>query len=416
MSNTSNSGVIVPTDAYKKARLDVWTMFNNAAAKSNAVNLGQGFMNFPVEDFIKQAGAEAIVKDSCAQYPNPRGTARLLNALANRYSDALNRKIDPNTEVMVAAGANEGGRNETIVIEPAFDQYAPSVSIANGKTVYIPMRVDPSLKPESNTISSNEWKVDMAELEAAINERTKILVLNTPHNPTGKVFTVEELTEIANLAKKYNLLVISDEVYENLYYDNTKHVSIASIDGMYERTLIVGSMGKLFSVTGWRIGWLIGPERLVSPCLAVHKRTVFVACSPIQEACATAFEQALVNGYFERQREEYVARRQKLMDAFDSVGLPYSVPHGSYFLLVNANKVKIPESFEVPDHIRERGKGFILSYFFTTEIGIGCIPPAEFYSDANVSLADDYVRFAFCKTDDIFEETKKRLAKVTKFY
>ncbi|OMJ07857.1 putative kynurenine-oxoglutarate transaminase BNA3, partial [Smittium culicis] len=146
------------------------------------------------------------------------------------------------------------------------------------------------------------------------------------------------------------------------------------------------------------------------------KRTVFVACSPIQEACATAFEQALVNGYFERQREEYVARRQKLMDAFDSVGLPYSVPHGSYFLLVNANKVKIPESFEVPDHIRERGKGFILSYFFTTEIGIGCIPPAEFYSDANVSLADDYVRFAFCKTDDIFEETKKRLAKVTKFY
>ncbi|OLY84405.1 putative aminotransferase [Smittium mucronatum] len=416
VSKNTSLSVIEPSETYKKAKLDVWTMFNIASAKSKAVNLGQGFMNFPVEDFIKKAGADSIVLDSTAQYPSPKGSQRLLKALSKRYSEALGREIDPNTEIMVAAGANEDGRNETVVMEPAFDQYTPNVAIANGKTVYVPMRVDPSLSPETKVISSNDWKIDMAELEAAITPKTKVLILNTPHNPTGKVFSLEELVQIADLAKKYNLLVVSDEVYENLYYDDTEHISIASIDGMFERTLVIGSMGKMFCVTGWRIGWIIGPERLVSPCLAAHKRIVFVASSPLQEACAISFEQANENGYFERQRKEYIERRKKLMDAFDSVGLPYSIPHGSYFLLVNANKVKIPDSFEIPDYVAERGKGFILSYFFTVEIGIGCIPPAEFYSEANVSLADDYVRFAFCKTDDIFEETARRLKKITNYY
>ncbi|PWA02840.1 hypothetical protein BB558_001000 [Smittium angustum] len=425
--NASAPSLPEPVKMFSNAKLDVWTMFNIAAAKSGAVNLGQGFMNFPAPDLIKNAGLACIANDNCTQYSPPRGRPRLLKALAERYGKSIGRNINPETEVMVTTGANEGifcallafidkdARNEAIIIEPAFDQYTPNIIMAGGKAVNVPLRVNPDLKPEVNIISSNEWKLDMAELEAAITPKTKIIILNTPQNPTGKIFSYEELISIADLAKKYNLLVISDEVYENLYYDNQKHISISSIPGMFDRTLIVGSMGKLFGVTGWRIGWVVGAQQLINPCLAAHTRTVFVSPSPQQEAGGMAFEKASESNFFDVQREEYIGRRKKLMDAFDSVGLPYSIPHGSYFLLVNASRVRIPKDFHIPDYVSERGRSFELCYFFTVHIGLGCIPPTEFYSEEHVHLAEDYVRFAFCKSDDVFEEATKRLAKLKQY-
>ncbi|OLY83504.1 putative aminotransferase [Smittium mucronatum] len=407
----------LPSKAYSQSKMDVWTMFNKAATEFNSVNLGQGFMSFPPHEMVKKAGVDSIVLDSCSQYSTTRGRPRLLKALANHYSDKLGFKINPDTDVMVSTGANEDGKNEAIVMEPAFDQYTPNIEMAGGKVVYIPLRVDPSLEPEKKVISSNDWKLNIKELESKINERTKLLIINTPHNPSGKVFSIKELTEIADVAKKYNLLVVSDEVYENLYFEGNKHISIATLPGMFDRTLIVGSMGKSFEVTGWRLGWLIGPKHLIDPCIKAHTRTVFVSSNPIQEACAISLENTETTHptYFSDQRNQYLLRRNKLMKAFDNVGLPYSVPNGSYFLLVNANRVQIPSDFAIPAHIAERGKCFIMSYFFTTEIGVSCIPPSEFYCQEDSHLADDYVRFAFCKDDLILEEAAKRLEKVKKY-
>ncbi|PVU98892.1 hypothetical protein BB560_005589 [Smittium megazygosporum] len=410
----------VPYAAYRNAKLDVWTMFNMAAAKANAVNLGQGFMNFPADKMVLKAGSDAISDPVSAQYAPPRGLPILLSELAKRYTASLKTNIDPAKNIMISSGANEGifcgllaflGLNtnsEAIVIEPAFDQYTPNIIMAGGKPVYVPLRVNSNLNPESHNISSNEWKLDCKELEAKINSNTKVLIVNTPHNPT-------ELEEIAEIAKKHNLLVISDEVYENLYYDGEKHISIASLPGMLDRTIVIGSVGKMFGVTGWRIGWLIGGEHLITACIAAHTRTTFVSPTPIQLATAYAFQRSVEFKFFETQRAQYLERRNKLMKLFDQINLPYSVPKGSYFLLVNSSRISIPKDFEIPDHVKERGRSFSVCYFLTVKIGIACIPPTEFYSEENMHLAEDYVRFAFCKSDDVFVETEKRLSKLVPY-
>ncbi|KAJ1911594.1 arylformamidase [Mycoemilia scoparia] len=413
---------------YKSGGIDVWTLFNQAAAKAKAVNLGQGFMNFESPEFIKKASQKCVADDACNQYSPPRGRPNVLNAIAKRYSRILDRQLDPASEIVVTAGANEaiyaifcafleaGSNDEVILMEPAFDQYTPNIKMAGGKPVYIPLRPVPGSEDASGIVSSKDWTLDMAELEAKISEKTKIIVLNTPHNPIGKVFTKDELEAISNLAKKYNLLVISDEVYENLCFDpQTPHIPIATLPGMWERTLSVYSAGKLFGVTGWRVGWLVGPKELVSPSLTAHTRIVFTTNSPLQEAASIALEEADSNGFVKDQKIVYHKCRSKLMKAFDDVGLPYIQPDGAYFLLVNASKVEIPDDFEFPDEIAVRGKSDMLTYFFTTHIGVSGIPPTEFYSPENAHIAENYIRFAFCKTDDILDEAAKRLQAVKKY-
>ncbi|ORX89018.1 aminotransferase [Basidiobolus meristosporus CBS 931.73] len=380
-----------------------------AAAEFKAVNLGQGFMNFPAQEFVKEGARSAILDDACNQYAPPRGRPRLRNALAKSYRKLFNRSLNPDSEILVTAGGNEGllavfmaylnPGDEVILMEPAFDQYMPNITMTGAVPVFVP------LKPRKESYRSK------------ITPRTKIIVVNTPHNPIGKVFTREELEAIGRVASEHNLLIVSDEVYDRLVFDNAEHVPIATIPGLWERTLTVASAGKAFGVTGWRIGWVIGPEALVSPALATHTRIVFCVSSPMQEGIASAFEQAETNEFFSRQREEYLSRRNKLTSAFEAVKLPYTIPQGSYFLLVNAEKLaqKIPADYPFPDHIKARGKNYELCYFFTREIGVSCIPPTEFYCEQDRHLAESYVRFAFCKTDDILDEAAKRLLKVNEW-
>ncbi|KAJ1833021.1 arylformamidase [Coemansia sp. RSA 2711] len=415
-----------PAPAYSSTGLDVWTMMNQVSASVNAVNLGQGYMSFPPRDFIKRAAQEAFIEDTHNQYAPPRGRPRLLAQLATRFAEKLRRPIDPGSEVSVHAGANEallsiftaflehGKNHEAILIEPAFDQYTPNVLMAGGKPLYVPLRISASKDPAVDSISSDDWKLDIDELEAVITANTRILVLNTPHNPVGKVFTRGELEAIAAVAQRHNLLVISDEVYEHLTY-GIEHISIATLPGMWERTVTVGSAGKLFGVTGWRVGWAIGPAELIQPTLSAHTRIVFTTNTPLQEGVASAFEQAVANGFFDSQREEYERRRNRLMAIFDDVGLPYVVPDGAYYLLVNAAAIKIPAAYEFPPFIEERGPNFKLVYFFIKEFGVSGIPPTEFYSAAHKPLANDYIRFAFCKTDEGLEDASKRLQKLKRY-
>ncbi|OMH83142.1 putative aminotransferase [Zancudomyces culisetae] len=286
-----------------------------------------------------------------------------------------------------------------------------------GKVKYVPLRMDSKLDPKNNITSSRDWKLDIDELESKMSPKSRLLIINTPQNPTGKVFSMEELGKIAEVAKKHNLIVISDEVYEYLCYDKEKHVSIAKIPGMWERTIVVGSLGKLFGVTGWRIGWLIGDQSLISACLNFHTYTLFCSPSPLQEAGAIAFREAGSHDYYALTREQYLHRRNKLMSAFDAINMPYSIPQGAYYLLVNAEKLKIPEDYPFPDYIlkRSKKKGFKLAYFFTKEIGITAIPAQEFYCEAHGEIAENYLRFSFCKTDKVLDMVSQRLKRTIQY-
>ncbi|KAJ2372759.1 arylformamidase, partial [Coemansia sp. RSA 2603] len=225
--DTHTPSLPVPSPVYAATGLDVWTMMNQAAAEVGAVNLGQGFMSFPPKEFITRAAQKALEKNTHNQYAPPRGRPALLEQVAARFSSRLGRPIDTASEISIHAGANEallsvftaflthGQNEEVIVMEPAFDQYAPNIAMAGGTTVYVPLRVQ---APVNAVMSSDDWKLDMAELEAAVTPKTRIIVLNTPHNPVGKVFTRSELEQIGAVAEQHNLLIIADEVYEHLTF------------------------------------------------------------------------------------------------------------------------------------------------------------------------------------------------------
>ncbi|KAJ1729095.1 arylformamidase [Coemansia sp. Benny D160-2] len=424
-AESARSKLPQPSFAYASTQLDVWTMMNQVSASVNAVSLGQGYMSFPPKDFVKAAAQAALAENSNNQYAPTRGRQELLRQISLRFSERFGRPIDPATEISVHAGANEallsvftaflehGMGHEVILMEPAFDQYTPNIVMAGGKPVYVPLRIPSESKkdPARHVVSSSDWKLDIAELESAINENTRIIVLNTPHNPVGKVFTHHELAAIGAVAERHNLLILSDEVYEHLTYD-VEHVSIATLPSMWDRTVTVGSAGKLFGVTGWRVGWAVGPSHLITPALSAHTRIVFSTNTPLQEAVATVFHQARDNDFFNIQRAEYQRRRDRLMAIFDDIGLPYVVPDGTYYLMVNASSMKIPSDYHFPDFIEERGHNFKLVYFFIKEFGVSGIPPAEFYSDPHKDLAENYIRFAFCKTDEGFDDAEKALQKL----
>ncbi|KAG0002534.1 hypothetical protein BGZ80_011051 [Entomortierella chlamydospora] len=398
---------------------DVWSIFTPLAVECQAVNLGQGFMNFPPPDFVLEAAREALLRNDCNQYSHPKGRPRLRNALAKSYSPLFNRELDPEHEVVVTAGANEGifsifagyldKGSEVILMEPFFDQYIANITMNGGVPVYCPIRPQGDSTKE---MSASQWKVDIKELESKITPRSKIIVLNTPHNPIGKVFSREELEEIGALATKHNLLIISDEVYDRLYFNPENHERIATLDGLWERTITVGSGGKTFGTTGWRIGWLVGPKKLLEPALGAHTRIVFCVNSPLQEAIAIGFEKAEEQKFFGSQVSAYEHKREKLLSVFRELGLPATVPDGSYFILVNTDKIQVPQDYVFPDLLYKRPRDFRTCYWLAKEIGVVAIPPSEFYSKENQNLAEKFARFAFCKTDETLDAAAERLLKL----
>ncbi|RKP07023.1 putative BNA3-Arylformamidase [Thamnocephalis sphaerospora] len=423
-SPMTEKSVIQQSDRVAHFTQDVWSLFTRLTLENNAVNLGQGFMNFPAPEFIKQAAAVTVNDDPCNQYSVPKGRLRLRQALSATYSPLFGRTLDPENEVVVTAGANEGifatlagyldQGSEVIIFEPYFDQYLPNITMNGGVPVYCPLRID-SHVDRNGVVPSSAWRVDLDELRSKITPRTKIILLNTPHNPVGKVFSEQELRDIGRIAKENNLLIISDEVYDRLVFKPDVHTRIGALNEFWDRTITVGSAGKTFGITGWRIGWLMGPQQLLAPALAAHTRIVFCVNSPLQEAVAIGFEEADKNGFYERQVAEYERRREKLTRAIKQAGLPYTAPAGSYFVLVDTSKIRIPAGFKFPPEIASRGANFEMCYFLCKEIGVTAIPVSEFYSPENAELARDFVRLAFCKTDDLLDEAARRLQKVTKY-
>ncbi|KAJ3552385.1 hypothetical protein NPX13_g11128 [Xylaria arbuscula] len=369
-------------------RQDVWSIINEAAAASPVqpiVNMGQGFFGYNPPNFIINAAKSALDRVDCNQYSPTKGRPRLKKAISDAYSPFWGRKLNPDTEITITTGANEGmlsafmafiePGDEVIIFEPFFDQYISNIEMPGGKIVYVPL--SPPKDGASRTSSSAEWTVDFEKLEQAITPKTKMIVINTPHNPVGKVFSKEELQHIGDLCVKNEIIILSDEVYDRLYY--VPFTRIATLSPEIENlTLTVGSAGKNFYATGWRVGWLMGPAHLIQYVSAAHTRICYSSVSPLQEACAVD-------------------------------------PEGGYFVMVNMAKVKLPEGYPFPPHVASRPRDFKLAWFLIHEVGVAAIPPTEFYTDPNTWIAEDYMRFAVCKEDEVLETAKERLRGLKKY-
>lgn len=412
------------------SKKDVWTLINETAATAQeelgapVTNLGQGFYSYNPPDFALEAVTHSLSKPQFNQYASAKGNPNLLKSLAVKYSKDLGRAVDT-SQIAVTTGANEGmfsvffgfltPGDEVIVFEPFFDQYIPNVEMTGAKVKFVSIK-PPKFFASKNT-TGDEWEIDWDALEKAVTPKTKIIVINTPHNPIGKIFNENELVRIGKLAIEHNLIVLSDEVYENLYYlpDFPRPAALAALPELADRTLTVGSAGKSFAATGWRIGWIQGPSELIKYVISAHTRICFSTPAPLQQAVSEALTLAEKNGYFEETRKDYIKKYELFSAVFDELGLPYTVAQGGYFLLVNFEKLKIPDDYKYPADIEGRGtKDYKLVYWLIKEIGVVGIPPTEFLQPENRkgSPLENSVRFAVCKDDSVLEDAVKRLRKL----
>jgi N-succinyldiaminopimelate aminotransferase len=387
----------MPSIAKRVAGLSItiFTEINDLAQQHNAINLGQGKPDFDAPPQIVAALAEVANGGAIPnQYPPGLGAVALRKAIADHAGRFYNLDLDPNSSVLVTAGATEGvfssimglidQGDEVIIIEPFFDSYIPNVTWAGGVPVYVPMRPP-------------EWTIDPDELRAAFNPKTKAIILNTPHNPTGRVYTYEELKLIADLCIEHDVIVISDEVYEHLIFGSAPHIPIATLPGMVERTVTVSSLGKSFSVTGWKIGWVYGHPNLITGVARAHQYITFSANHPSQLAAVTALN--FPGTYFEEFQAMYTVKRDLMMAALVGGGINAKQPEGTYFVMGDFSEVFDGDNIE-------------FARYLTSEIGVACIPPTFFYSTDHAHMASTQARFAFCKSDDTLKLAGERLSKL----
>ena len=277
---------------------------------------------------------------------------------------------------------------------------------------YVPLT--PPLNGSKHTTSASEWTLDITLLEKAITPKTRMIVLNTPHNPIGKVFSTEELRSIGDLAVKHNILILSDEVYDRLYYVPFSRIGALSPE-IAAQTLTVGSGGKNFYATGWRVGWLIGPADLIHYVSAAHTQICYSSVSPLQEACAVGFERADAEDFWTQSRDDMLSKMKRFCAVFDELDIPYSKPDGGYFVLANFSKVNLPDDYEFPQIVKERPRDFKLAWYLIMELGVAAIPPTEFYTEERKGVVEDWLRFAVCKDDEVLEGAKERLRGLKKF-
>lgn len=384
----------IPAQRVETFGTTIFTEMNRLAQECQALNLGQGKPDFDTPPEILEQLKHFLSTGQHNQYAPGPGTPALRQAVADHAQRFYDLSIDPIDGVIVTSGATEGifasilglvdSGDEVIVIEPVYDSYVPDILMAGARPVYVPLHPP-------------DWTLDPAELRAAFGKYTRALILNTPQNPTGRVFTREELELVARLCIEYDVTVIADEVYEHLYFAPAVHIPISTLPGMFERTVTVSSAGKLFSATGWKIGWVSGPADLVAGVGRAHQFITFAVHHPTQEAIAYALN--LPDSYYSGFQSMYNAKRQLMMSALDAAGLTYRVPEGTYFLLADYTAVF-------------QGSPTEFARYLTREIGVACIPPESFYSPDHAHLGQGYARFAYCKSDEMLAEVQKRLAKL----
>jgi N-succinyldiaminopimelate aminotransferase len=373
----------------------IFTEINELAQKYGALNLGQGKPDFDAPSEIVAEAVKALQSAVYNQYAPSIGAPALREAIAAHSRRFYNLDIDPARGVVVTSGATEAifssvlglvdRGDEVIVIEPFFDSYVPNITMAGAAPIYVPLHPP-------------DWIFDPDELKAAFNAKTRALILNTPHNPTGRVFTCEELTMIAELCIEHDVTVISDEVYEHLTF-GAPHIPIATLPGMFERTVTVSSLGKSFSVTGWKIGWAYGHPDLIKGVMQAHQFVTFASSHPTQ--IAGAFALGLGGTYYEEFQAMYMVKRDLMMQALTNAGLKARQPEGTYFVMADFSDVFDGDDIE-------------FARYLTSEIGVACIPPTFFYCTQHAHMASTQARFAFCKSNDLLRQVGERLSKIAR--
>ena len=358
------------------------------AARTSAINLGQGFPDTDGPDFVIEAAVDAL-HNGHNQYAPGTGIAPLRQAIADHQRRFYGLELDPDTEVAVTTGATEAVAaallslidpgDEIIVLEPYYDSYVAGIQFAGGVR-----------KPV--TLRAPDFRPDLDEVRAAVTSRTTAILLNSPHNPTGTVLTRDELAAIADVAIEHDLVVISDEVYEHLTFDAHRHIPIATLPGMAERTLTISSGGKSFSFTGWKIGWATGPAPLIDALLASKQFLTYTSGSPLQPAIAAAL--GADDAYFAQFTRQMTAQRDQLCDGLREIGFDVFVPAGTYFATTDIRPLGFDDGVEFCRTLPERS-------------GVAAIPHQVFYDD--IDAGRPLVRWAFCKQPDVIAEALRRL-------
>eukprot|EP00405_Crypthecodinium_cohnii_P037886 CAMPEP_0206544856 /NCGR_PEP_ID=MMETSP0325_2-20121206/11793_1 /ASSEMBLY_ACC=CAM_ASM_000347 /TAXON_ID=2866 /ORGANISM="Crypthecodinium cohnii, Strain Seligo" /LENGTH=408 /DNA_ID=CAMNT_0054043737 /DNA_START=14 /DNA_END=1237 /DNA_ORIENTATION=- len=389
----------------------VWSEFTPLAIEVGAINLGQGFPAYTPDPFVRELAAAAVQSEDpmANQYCRSQGHPELVKWIQKRYSELLKRDINL-AQIEVTNGTTQAinltlqacvdAGQEVIILEPHFDTYGMGIEMASAIPKYV------SLHPKGTT--GNEWYLDFDELKAAITPgKTRGILFNTPQNVPGKVWTLQEMEQIAKIATENNLLIFADEVYDRLVFDGCEHISMGSLPGMFERTITMASCGKTLATTGWKVGWVVAPEPI---CQAIHNAQTlqsFCICTPLQMAAGRALEAMAHNGYLEDLPKRYLARREQLCDVLRDIGLTPTVPQGAFFVL--ADITSVPEKLYVKPTDEDIAKDWHFCRWMTRDLGVTAIPTTAFCRKESRHMYEKYIRFAFCKSEENITEAGKRL-------
>lgn len=362
------------------------------AAAHNAINLAQGFPDFPASDEIKQAAVKAILEDH-NQYAITWGTKSLRDAIVAKSKRDYNIDLDPERQITVCCGSTEGmvatllatvnPGDEVIIFQPFYENYGPDAILCGATPRYV------QLHPP-------EFNFNAEELTAAFSERTRAIIINTPNNPTGKVFNLEELTLIADLCIKYDVLAITDEIYEHIIYDDAKHIPLYSLPGMSERTITINSISKTYSVTGWRIGYVIASPQISQSIRKMHDFLTVGAAAPLQVAAAHAL--GFADSYYKKLVSFYAERRDFMLKELAAIGFECAKPSGAYYIMADITSLGQKNDIDFARYLAEK-------------VGVAVVPGSSFYKD-NANDKHRFIRFCFCKQFSTLEAAIERLQKL----
>ena len=361
------------------------------ALQHKAINLSQGFPDFPAPAEVKRAAQQAIEAD-VNQYAITWGAKALRDAIAVKYARTQGLNIDAEREITVCCGATEAmissmmgivnSGDEVVVFEPFYENYGPDAILSGATPRFVKLRPP-------------DWSFDRAELAAAFGPATKAIILNTPNNPTGKVFTRGELESIRDLCVRWDAFSISDEIYEHLLYDGAEHISMATLEGMRERAITISALSKTYTVTGWRVGWAVAAPEVTAAIRKVHDFLTVGAAAPLQAAGAVALQ--MPESYYEELARDYAVRRQRMLGILEGAGFRCFQPRGAYYIMTDIS------AFGFPDDVA-------FARYLVKEIGIAAVPGSSFYNDPADGRA--HLRFAFCKKESTFQAAEERFAKL----
>lgn len=396
MSSTSTAGEL--RTRFRSERIVNFTEsvireMTRLAMQHGAINLAQGYPDFPAPAALKQAAVEAIHAD-INQYSITWGAKPFRDAIAAKYLRTYGMEFDPEREVTVCCGATEGmvasmlgvlnAGDEVVLFEPFYENYGPDTELCGAVRRYV-------------TLYEPDWSFDPQELRRAFNSRTKAIVLNSPNNPTGKVFTRKELEFIAGLCQEFDVLAITDEIYEHILYDGAVHIPIMSLPGMRERSILVNSMSKTYSVTGWRVGWVLAPPDLTESIRKVHDFLTVGAAAPLQQAGAMAL--AMPDQYYTHLSEEYGKRRDHIIESLEMAGFRCFRPGGAYYVMTDISGFHFSDDVGFVRHLIEKS-------------GVAAVPGSSFFSHPQMGMKN--VRFCFCKKYETLEAARTQLLRLKK--